>query len=135
MRNFLSKLTDSGPVKPYYYVKFRWFSGVDLPTVVKNLKHSFSVEEVNLPKNGFYAVSEFPFSEREHVRVQADTLTARLSPFRVILYQRQLEPFTERDMALRKRVLDLYPRHRPTVGYQKEPPFLVKYQEIEESDR
>ena len=132
VRTLFSKLKDSGPLKPYFYVRFRWFKGVDLKKVTRELKTQVSVEEVDIPEKGFFAVDEFPFSERERVRLKADTLAARLSPFRAVLFQKKLEPFTERDLELRKRILTLYPRSRPTIGYKKEPPFLVKGQKIEE---
>jgi hypothetical protein len=121
-------MKESGPMKPYYYVRFKWFKGIDLIEVTRELQIKFSVEETSTLEKGFFDAEEFPFSERDRVSVKADTLAARLSPFRAILYQKKLEPFTERDMELRKRILELYPRSRPTIGYKKEPPFLVKRQ-------
>jgi hypothetical protein len=122
-------------MKPFYYVRFRWFKGADLKEVARELKINFSVEETYMPEKGFFDVEEFPFSERERLRVKADTLTARLSPFRAVLFQGKLETFTERDMELRKRILELYPRSSPTFGHKREPPFLVKRQKIEELAR
>lgn len=105
---------------------FRWFIPADLTNEKSALKLHFRVEVIDLLEHEFFAMEEFPFSERERIRVHADTLVARLSPFRAVLFQRKLEPFTERDKELRKKILDLYPRHRPTVGYRKEPPVLVE---------
>jgi hypothetical protein len=122
-------------MKPYYHVKFRWFKGIDLKEVARELKTQFSVEEIYMPEKGFFSVDEFPFSERERLRVKADTLSARLSIFRAVLFQGKLKPLTERDMKLRKRILELYPRSSPTIGYKREPPFLVKRQKIEEIAR
>ena len=119
-------------MKPYYHVMFRWFKGIDLTEVARELKTKFSIEQIYMPEKRFFAVDEFPFSERERVRVKADTLAARLSPFRAVLFQGKLETFTERDMELRKRILELYPRSSPTFGHKREPPFLVKRQKIEE---
>ncbi|MCW4037143.1 MAG: hypothetical protein NWF13_00240 [Candidatus Bathyarchaeota archaeon] len=135
VRNLFSKINESGPMKPYYYVRFRWFKGIDLKEVARELKTKFSVEEIYMPEKGFFDVDEFPFSERERVRAKADTLTTRLSPFRAVLFQGKLEPFTERDMELRNRIRELYPRPSPTIGYKREPPFLVKCQKIEEPAR
>ena len=134
-RNLFSKIKDSGPIKPYYYVRFRWFKGADLKEVARELKINFSVKETYMPEKRFFDVDEFPFSERERLRVDADTLAARLSSFRAILFQRKLEPLTERDMELRKRIRELYTRSSPTIGYKREPPFLVKRQKIEELAR
>jgi hypothetical protein len=121
-------MRESGPMKPYYYVRFMWVKGIDLKEVARELKTKFIVEDINMSERGSFDVDQFPFSEREMVRVKADTLAARLSPHRAVLFQRKLEPFTERDMELRKRILELYPRSRPTIGYKREPPFLVKGQ-------
>lgn len=135
VRNLYSKINDSGPTKPYYYVRFRWFNGADLKKVARELKTQFIVDEIYMPEKGFFDVDEFPFSERERLRVEADTLTARLSPFRAVLFQRKLESFTKKDMKLRKRILELYSRFSPTIGYKREPSFPVKSQKIEKLAR
>ncbi len=48
------------------------------------------------------------------MKIEADTLRARLSSNRAVLYQRENAPFTARDMALRGRVMELYPHNSPT---------------------
>jgi hypothetical protein len=131
VKNLFSKIKESGPMKPYYHVRFKWFKGIDLKEFARELKTKFIVEEIYMPEKGFFDVDEFPFSERERLRVEADTLTVRLSPFRAVLFQRKLESFTEKDMELRKRILELYSRSSPTIGYKREPLFLVKRQKIE----
>ncbi len=52
--------------------------------------------------------------DRSELEVKSDTLVALLSSFRAVLSQREPAPFTPRDMELRKRVIELYPRERPT---------------------
>jgi hypothetical protein len=52
--------------------------------------------------------------EREELKVSSNTLTAMLSAFRAVLYQKEAASFTERDMKLREKVLELYPRKRST---------------------
>ncbi len=67
-------------------------------------------------------------SARE-LRVRSDTLTAFMSPFRVVLAQRERAPFTRRDMYLRGRVIELYPQSRPTPFpwlFSGEPEFEVE---------
>lgn len=66
--------------------------------------------------------------DRERLRIEADTLRARLSSYRAVLYQRENAPFTVRDMALRGRALELYPHNSPTpfpVKFSMEPEFEV----------
>jgi len=52
--------------------------------------------------------------ERDELRVSADTLSVILSRLRAVLYQKEAAPFTARDVELRKRVLELYPKNRET---------------------
>lgn len=46
--------------------------------------------------------------------VKADSLYAFLSPLRAILFQKVKKPFTSKDLKLRERIFDFYPRTRPT---------------------
>ena len=52
--------------------------------------------------------------------LKADTLNAFISLAGAVLFQKERTPFTHRDMQLRKRILEIYPRNRPTPF-----PFLV----------
>ncbi len=66
--------------------------------------------------------------EREELRVKADTLSARLAKMRAVLYQKDAAPLTDRDLKLRKYILELYPKDRATplsLGIQKEPKFTM----------
>jgi hypothetical protein len=46
--------------------------------------------------------------------VKADTLITFLSSFRAVLSQQESNPYTEKDVKLRERILDLYPRNMPS---------------------
>lgn len=96
----------------YSYVRFSWWNSVDLKEAAKELGESFSVEDVTMPGDDLDL--SLLKSERDKLKVTADTLKARLAPHRAVLYQNESAPFTERDMALRKKILELYPRNRPT---------------------
>ena len=98
--------------EPYHYVRFRWWSRVDLEKASKDLEKFFSVERISLPsdKNEFSMYKD----EREELKVTADTLTAFLSAFHVVLSQKTAAPFTSKDVALRKQILEMYPQSRPT---------------------
>jgi len=115
-------------LKPYHYVRFRWWRGLDLREVAGELgEESFQVELLDMPSGeGDIALGR---GDREGLRVKADTLYARLSPYRATLYQRSPAPFTQRDLELRRRILELYPRDRPTIfpwSFSVEPPFQVE---------
>lgn len=92
--------------KPYRYTRFRWLKKVDINKVAKELGEKFTVEEL------LTSPPRLSIGYREKIKIKADTLTVRLSPFRAILYQREPERFTEKDMELRKRILELYPRSK-----------------------
>jgi hypothetical protein len=110
----------------YQYVRYTWWRGVDMDRVSEELGGSFAVEPIHMPEDD----NEFSLTkiDRERLMVSADTLKARLSPYRAVLYQRDPAPFTARDMDLRKRLLELYPRITSTpfpIGYSTEPKFEV----------
>lgn len=112
--------------KPYHYVRFRWWQGADLKKVSEELSDEFSVETIEMPKSK-YDIALLK-DERYELKVNADTLTALLSRFRAVLSQRESAPFTEKDMKLRERILELYPRSRSTPFpwvFSVEPKFEV----------
>ncbi len=112
--------------RPYRYVRYAWWREVDLDSVSEELGGSFNVEAIDLPSTK-EEISLFKV-DRERLRIEADTLRARLSSYRVVLYQRENAPFTARDMALRGRALELYPHNSPTpfpVQFSIEPEFEV----------
>ncbi len=66
--------------------------------------------------------------ERDELLVKSETLTAFLSPFRAVLSQKKPAPFTSKDMELRKRIIELYPKERPTplpMQFSSEPRFEI----------
>ena len=85
----------------------------------------FSVEPIELPQAGISIVRD----ERDELKVHLDTLGAIFSRFRAVLFLKESALFTERDVRLRKRILELYPRNRPTPfpwEYSAEPKFEVE---------
>lgn len=112
--------------KPYYYVRFRWLLGINTEEVAKELAEDFTVEAMR----SFESDTDMTLykGHREEFKVTADSLTALLSHTRVVLYQKEPVPFTARDMRLRARILELYPRGRVTplpLMFSDEPRFEV----------
>lgn len=99
-------------VEPYNYVRFRWWSRVDLEKVAEDLRAPFSIRKINWPRDE--REMSLLKDERTELEVKADTLTARLSYFRALLSQKEAAPFTEKDVELRRKVIEIYPRDRPT---------------------
>ena len=111
-------------VKPYHYVRFNWWRRVDLDEAAEELGKEFSVRMVRIPWDA--RMVSLDQSMNEELRVRADTLAAFLTPFKVVLFQKEAAPFTASDMALRKRMMELYPRERPTpfpIMFASEPKF------------
>jgi hypothetical protein len=111
--------------KPYHHVRFRWWTPLDL----KKLKQVF--DEVGFETRIF----SFPQNDMEisllkenrmEVIVKSDTLTARLSNYRGVLFQSKAQAFTRKDMKLRNKVFEIYTKGRPTPfpwSFRTEPRF------------
>ena len=96
----------SSMVEPFYHIRFRWNEPLDLERTKTMLSGSFRVTVATTPHEAGGLV--YQFGERGEVKVSADTLSARLEPYRAVLYQREAKPFTRLDLALRNTVVDLY---------------------------
>jgi hypothetical protein len=118
---------------PYHYVRFRE-DPLDLGETEVTLRaEGFAVEKHNTPpKDGYEIEMKQVFQtdwNRDHLIVKADTLEAFLTQSVATLLQREFRPFTERDMNLRKIVLELFNKGRPdflAVYSSSEPEFDVE---------
>jgi hypothetical protein len=112
--------------EPYHHVRFRWWTRLELEKVFAGLGDEFDVKMMSMPGTKYeMAIHK---DDRSELEVKSDTLIALLSSFRAVLSQREPAPFTPRDMELRKRVIKLYPRERPTPfpwEFSHEPNFVI----------
>jgi len=111
----------------YRFVRFTWLERRDLEALGREMSDLFEVTTLLVPTDDWDIIPS-PF-EREGLRVRADTLTARLAPMRATIFQRENAPFTERDMELRRRILEIYPRDRGSpfaLGVTDEPKFDIE---------
>jgi hypothetical protein len=99
--------------RKYSYVRYTWWREVDIDELGGELSEKFEVRPVNVPESTIYELSLYK-NMREETLVKADTLGAYISRFRAVLFQRDMAPFTSRDMELRSRILEVYPRDRPS---------------------
>lgn len=100
---------------------------MDIDELSGELSTEFEIKHRPNPSNPRYEFSLFPEARRE-ILVMADTLKAYISRFRAVLFQRDRAPFTPRDMELRRRLLEVYPRDRPSPfpwAFSDEEPFEV----------
>lgn len=129
--------------EPYEYYRFRWWELADLWAISREMSKKFGIEWVFMPdynrekrgaserlKTRFEALKAYLFPPvqklwtSDWLKVRADTLTAYLFPLKAMLFQKEYAPFTERDMELRERILELYPKNRSSfisIGFVKEP--------------
>lgn len=113
-------------VNPYFYVRFKWRKNVDLKVLINKLSREFIVEERPMSYGGMDVSINKTY--RDGLKVNADTLSAFLYPFKAVLFQKKAAPFTSRDLLLRKKILELYPRNRSTVlpiGFSREPKYDI----------
>jgi hypothetical protein len=110
----------------YYFVRFRWWTRLDIERAEEEMRNSFEVRRLFVPRSDKELA--IGTEDREELSVRADTLSVRLAPMRAVLFQREAAPFTVADLRLRERVLELYRWNRSTplsLGLQEEPGFEV----------
>ena len=98
--------------EPYSYIRFNWWDVQELQNVAASLNDKFKVEWVKKTWDD----REVSLSDNinEELKIKADTLGAYASATRVVMYQREYAPFTRKDMELREKLMELYPRDRPS---------------------
>jgi len=113
---------------PYHYVRWTWWKTYSVTDLVSRaLKDKFTVtlmkqiegqEMISLNRR------DTPFME-----VKADTLSAYVAASKAVLFQKEGTPFTERDLELRKTLLELYSHATPAplpFFYRAEPAFQTR---------
>jgi len=110
--------------KAYHYVRFRWWSRLNLEGLAEELAQSYDVKSLELPS--YELELTYRKDERDEYLVKSDTLTVFLGPFRAVMSQKKPAPFTPMDVELRNRVIELYPHDRPILlpwNFGSEPRF------------
>jgi hypothetical protein len=111
----------------YYFVRFRWWTRLDMERTEEEMSAPFEVRRLFVPSSERELA--LCTEDREELSVRADTLSVRLAPMRAVLFQRDAAPFSAADLRLRERVLELYKWNRSTplsLGLQEEPRFEVE---------
>jgi hypothetical protein len=120
-------------IEKYNYVRYTWWKDVDVEKVSKELAEEFNITPIDTPEESRYELAIHK-STRKEIIIKADTIGAIISTFRAVLYQREKSPFTNRDLKLRERILEIYTRTTPSpfpVGFSHEPKFVVENLESE----
>jgi 3-methyladenine DNA glycosylase/8-oxoguanine DNA glycosylase len=98
--------------KKYHYVRWQWQDRIDIDKLADELSEEYKVEPIK--DHGWDLELTFMKEFRDRYIIKSDTLTVFLSIIRVILAQKVSAPFTEKDLKLRGRILELFPKQRPT---------------------
>lgn len=100
---------------------------VDLDKISKDFGDQFEVKVMTYPKDDIEM--SLHKDDRDEILVKADTLTAFLSGFRAVIFQKKPKPFTKNDLELRRRIWEIYPHDRATPFpwiFKSEPEFEVE---------
>ncbi|MFQ6052946.1 MAG: hypothetical protein ACE5OO_01770 [Candidatus Bathyarchaeia archaeon] len=100
-------------------MRFVWWGKVDVEGLASEFERDYEVELRQPPKKEEGSM-QVNIDNLRVLWVRADTLSAFLSRFQAVLFQKEKAPFTRKDMALRKKIFEIYPHSRPTPF-----PFLV----------
>lgn len=112
--------------KKYHYVRWTWENKIDVDKLSHELSKKYKVETI--PDHGWDLELTLMKEARDRYLIKSDTLTVFLSVFRVVMVQKEAAPFTARDLELRIRLLELFPKERPTflpMQSNNEPEFQI----------
>ena len=114
-------------MEQYYFIRYEWFNRIDLDALAKEMEEDFVVELRPMP-TGRVDLSPYKF-DRDGLKIGADTLAVFTYPFKAVLFQREPAPFTSKDLKLRNRILELYPKNKSSLlsigAAYSEPKFQV----------
>ncbi|MFP3952019.1 MAG: hypothetical protein ACLFVP_07790 [Candidatus Bathyarchaeia archaeon] len=98
--------------EPYYKVRYRWWKPFDLDEFLERFEDKYDIrEKPDYSQPGRIEI----FNEiRGEIRVKADTLHVFMTPYRAILFQKEMKPLTEIDKKLEDYILDKYTHIRDT---------------------
>ncbi len=99
---------------------------IDVDDVSNKLSEKFNVEAIK--DRGWDLELTLMKEARDKYLIKSDTLSVYLSIYRANMFQKEAAPFTAKDLELRARILELFPKERPTfLPWQsnKEPEFEI----------
>jgi hypothetical protein len=114
-------------LSPYFFVKYTWFTHVDVNKLASELGSSFEVTTLKRTDPGPMSIVGRTYVEL--FLVKGDTLNVFLAPVRATLFQKERKPFTQKDLELRNIISVHYPHTTSTplpFGISKEPSFEVE---------
>ena len=97
----------------YHYVRYRWWEIIDVDKLANELSEEYNVKPIK--DHGWDLELTLMKEARDKFLIKSDTLTVFLSAYRVVMVQKVAAPFTSKDLKLRNRLLELFPKERQTV--------------------
>ena len=109
--------------QPYYFVRTRRWKRHNLREVAHALCNFNYVRQIGI-------LDQVDLSDPQHdyspeLEFKADTLHALISARRAVLFQKTLQPFTQKDLQLREIIFNLYPDYRLPL-FIREPSFEIQ---------
>ncbi len=96
----------------YHYVRWRWWDRIDVDKLAEELSEDYKVEPIK--DHGWDLELTYMKEMRDRYLIKSDTLVVFLSIFRVVMTQKVGAPLTAKDMKLREKMMELFPKERPT---------------------
>ncbi len=125
--NALKALFKEDQTGPYHYVVLAKVGTLyNVETLAKVLTQQYTrVTTITPQREQTSAISDLQGTSPE-VIFKADTLHVAITPTKATLYQKDVAPFTVRDIALRETILKWYPNQYTMFLFAKEPEFTTQ---------
>jgi hypothetical protein len=135
IRKFIIALLSEDQGDVYQYVVF---SEWDVLHSIKDIVHeleNFDFIKTMVPMRRGYRHSKMFQGLVPELLYKADSLFVAIAPRRAVLFQKEPQPFTSRDLALRETILTLYPQDSLVGLFSKEPSFETEIISLKQDDR
>jgi hypothetical protein len=128
--SLLKSVFSEPELENYEYITYSKFGRLyNVETISQKLREKFTFVKILVPKRktsmSFIRPSEL-WGFVPEILFKADTLYAAISPSKATMFQKKRNPFTPKDLDLRKRILELYTWRFAGIVFTKEPKFEVQ---------
>jgi hypothetical protein len=126
IRDWMKTAIHQDALKAYYFVTNTRIGTLhNVEELAEQLRLRFTEEKTLVHDRQRRTVISEIRSVVPELLFRADTLSATISPTRATLFQQHTQPFTPRDLALRRQILQWYPAQTFLPGFRKEPPYTI----------
>jgi len=105
-------ITSKDVPRPYYKIRFRWWKPFDIEKFLKDNSEKFQIEQIKqYDEPGRIDIFK---DLRNELKLKADTIYVFITPYRAIIFQKELSQLTEKDKNLVEYILTKYTHIRDT---------------------